>query len=557
MHQTFTMKKLSVLFLILTVSAFNAQVISGTIISKNENQPVPYVKIGVEKETNGTISDGKGNFAIDLTGLNPQQKVKIEVPGYELYEEAIQDFKKHDQQKVFLNEKTKTIKEIAIKPKKLVDKNWGVTTKSKSVLYFVNPAGDKARFLGETALEFNTKKRSKIKNINLNIARYISTEPVLMRYSIYSEKDGYPDKNILNEEITVELTEDMIKDGTYRLDVNDYNIWVKGKFFVGIQFLKAFNGSIKISAALFKTGFIREFYGDWKKMSIAAPAINIDVKVDKSGKDIQDAGVYSDDDISQSWITDNSKNIEEANQSIYGKNDSAGKYLKLKDTDLYYEVYGEGKPLVLLHGNSGSIKDFYKQIPVLSKQYKVIAVDTRGQGRSKDTSKKDFTYKLFADDVKALADNLKLDKINIVGWSDGGNTGLEFALKYPDRLNKLITIGANAFPEGVEDKLIERFTNQMKQLNDIAAKETLGERRLLKIMLTEPNISKNDLNKIKSPVLVIAGDRDVIKPDHTEFISQQVPNAEKKIYNDTTHMVPYEKPDQLNADILSFLEKNK
>ncbi|WP_157837463.1 alpha/beta fold hydrolase [Chryseobacterium sp. P1-3] len=292
-------------------------------------------------------------------------------------------------------------------------------------------------------------------------------------------------------------------------------------------------------------------------MSIAAPAINIDVKVDKSGKDIQDAGVYADDDISQSWITDNSKNIEEANQSIYGKNDSAGKYLKLKDTDLYYEVYGEGKPLVLLHGNSGSIKDFYKQIPVLSKQYKVIAVDTRGQGRSKDTSKKDFTYKLFADDVKALADNLKLDKINIVGWSDGGNTGLEFALKYPDRLNKLITIGANAFPEGVEDKLIERFTNQMKQLNDIAAKETLGERRLLKIMLTEPNISKNDLNKIKSPVLVIAGDRDVIKPDHTEFISQQIPNAEKKIYNDTTHMVPYEKPDQLNADILSFLEKNK
>lgn len=550
------MKKLSILSFILTVSVFNAQVISGTIISKNENQPVPYVKIGIEKRTTGTISDNKGNFSIDLTGLDPDQKVKIEVPGYELYEEAVREFKKHDQQKVFLNEKTKTIKEIAIKPKKLVDKNWGVTTKTKSILYFVNPVGDKAGFLGETALEFNAKKRSKIKNINLNIARYVSTEPVLMRYSIYSEKDGYPDKNILDEEITVQLTEDMIKDGTFTLDVNDHNIWVKGKFFVGINFLKAFNGNIKISAALFKTGFIREFYGDWKKMTIAAPAINIDVKMDKSGKDTKDDdGGYADDDVSQAWLADNSKNIAEADKSIYGKNDSAGKYLKLKDTDLYYEVYGTGEPLVLLHGNSGSIKDYYQQIPVLSKQYKIIAVDTRGQGKSKDTSKKDFTYKLFADDVKALADELKLDKVNIVGWSDGGNTGLEFALKYPERLNKLVTIGANAFPEGVEDKLIERFTSQMKQLNDMASGETFNERRLLKIMLTEPGISKDDLNKIKSKVLVIAGDRDVIKPDHTEFISKQIPNAEKKIYKDTTHMVPYEQPDQLNADILSFLSK--
>ncbi len=227
------MEKLNILSFILTVSVFNAQVISGTIISKNENQPVPYVKIGIEKRTTGTISDDKGNFSIDLTGLDPDQKVKIEVPGYELYEEAVREFKKHDQQKVVLNEKTKTIKEIAIKPKKLVDKNWGVTTKTKSILYFVNPVGDKAGFLGETALEFNAKKRSKIKNINLNIARYVSTEPVLMRYSIYSEKDGYPDKNILDEEITVQLTEDMIKDGTFTLDVNDHNIWVKGKFFCG------------------------------------------------------------------------------------------------------------------------------------------------------------------------------------------------------------------------------------------------------------------------------------------------------------------------------------
>lgn len=548
------MKKLNALLILFSALSLKAQVISGTIISKNENQPISYVKIGVEKKTVGTISDEKGKFSIDLSSLEPQQKIKIEVPGYELYQETVQDFKKHDQQKIFLTEKTKNIKEIAIKPKKLVDKNWGVNTKTKSVLYSVNPALNKNNFLGETALEFNAKKRSKIKNINLNIARYTSNQPVLMRYSIYSEKNGFPDKNILDEEITVELTEDMIKDGTYTLDVNDRNIWVQGKFFVGIQFLKDFDGSIKISAALFRTGFIREFYGDWQKMSIAAPAINIDVKMDKNGGNTEDENAYSYDSAG-GMFPDVSKYAEAAALTTYGKDTSAGNYLKLKDTNLYYEIYGEGEPLVLLHGNSGSIKDYYQQIPVLAKQYKVIAIDTRGQGKSVDTSEKDFTYKQFADDLKVLVDQLNLKKINIAGWSDGGNTGLEFALKYPENLNKLVTIGANAFPKGVDEKLFTYFKQQMHIIQMLNEPGRYNEIRLLNLMITEPNISKKDLNKISSPVLIIAGDKDVIKPEHTEFIAKEIPHAESKIYKDATHMIPFEKAEELNADILQFLSE--
>jgi len=550
------MKKRNTLFFLLLASSFHAQIISGTIISKNENQPVSYVKIGVEKKTTGTISDEKGNFSIDLSNLDPQQKVRIEVPGYDIYQETIQDFKKHDQQKIFLTEKTKNIKEITIKPKKLVDKNWGVNTKTKSVTYSVNPEFDKKSFLGETALEFNAKKRSKLKNINLNIASYVSTQPVLMRYSIYSEKNGFPDKNILEEEITVELTENMIKDGTYTLDVNDRNIWIQGKFFIGIQFLKDFDGRIKISAALFRTGFIREFYGDWQKMTIAAPAINIDVKMDKNGDNNPENEGGFVDDSAEALMPDVSKYVQESEQTVYGQNAAAGKYLKLQDTDLYYEIYGEGEPLILLHGNSGSIKDFYQQIPVLSKQYKVIAIDTRGQGKSIDSSKKDFTYKMFADDVKALIDQLKLNKVNITGWSDGGNTGLEFALKYPERLNKLITIGANAFPDGVDDKLTDHFENKMLVMKALKDPKKFNEQRLLNIMLTQPRIARKDLNKIGSRVLVIAGDKDVIKPEHTELIAKEIPNAELKIYSNATHMIPFENADQLNTDILNFLGKS-
>ncbi|WP_313089975.1 alpha/beta fold hydrolase [Chryseobacterium flavum] len=548
------MKISHTLFFLLLAITIQAQVISGTVIAKNENQPIPYVKVGIEKNSAGTISDEKGNFSIDLSNVDSQQIIKIEVPGYNLYQETVQNFKQHHQQKIFLTEKTRNIKEVTIKPKKLVDKNWGVNTKTKSVIYFVNPELDKKDFLGETALEFKAKKRSKIKNINLNVASYASVQPVLMRYSIYNEKNGFPDKNILEEEITVALTEDMIKDGTFTLDVNDRNIWVQGKFFIGIQFLKDFDGRIKISAALFRTGFIRKFYGDWQKMTIAAPAINIDVKMDKNGSNHQDENEFSDD--KDFLISDVSKYAEESERTDYGRNIFTGNILKLKDAELYYEVYGEGEPLILLHGNSGSIKDFYQQIPVFSKQYKVIALDTRGQGRSLDSSKKDYTYTLFADDVKAVADHLKIDKINIAGWSDGGNTGLEFALKYPDNLHKLIIIGANAFPGGVEEKITNTFINQMTRLKQLNVPESFNERRLLKIMLTEPRISQKDLNKIKSTVLVIAGDRDVIKKEHTEFIAKQLPFAKLKIYKDASHMIPFEKADQLNADIMDFLGKN-
>ncbi|WP_051884481.1 alpha/beta fold hydrolase [Chryseobacterium luteum] len=548
------MKKLNALFLLLAVSSFSAQVISGTVISKNENQPVPYVKIGVEKENAGTVSDEKGNFSIDLSTFDPSRKLKIEVPGYELYTETVQNFRKQDRQQIFLKEKVKDIKEVSIKVKKLVDKNWGVNTKTKNVLYSVNPKFKKEDFLGETALEFNASKRSKIKNINLNIASYTSDKPVLMRYSIYTEKDGFPDKNILDEDITVELTQDMIKDGTYTLDVNEHNIWVQGKFFIGIQFLKEFDGRISISAALFRTGFIRKFYGDWQKMTLAAPAINIDVKVDKSAKNSKDEAAASGDDLEE-LIPDVSQYNIEAGNSVYGKNDSSGSYLQLKNTKLYYEVYGEGEPLFLLHGNSGSIQDFYQQVPVLSKKFKVIAIDTRGQGRSTDTSRTDFTYTQFADDIKALADNLGLKKINIAGWSDGGITGLEFALKYPENLNKLITIGANAFPEGVDERLVSHMKNQLLVMNAENKPEKFNERRLVTIMLKEPHISKKELSKIEIPVLVIAGDKDVIKQDHTEMMARQIPHAELKIYKNATHMIPFEKADELNEDIVKFLGK--
>ncbi|WBV61749.1 alpha/beta fold hydrolase [Chryseobacterium camelliae] len=555
------MKKLTILFLSLIAVSFNAQIVSATIFSKNENKPIPYAKVGVEKEKTGVISDENGHFSIDLSTINTTKPILIEVPGYEKYSQSVQNFKNLDGQKIFLKEKVKNIDEVKIKPKKLVDKNWGVNTKTKSVMYSVNPDIKNEDFLGETALEFSTNKKSKIKNINLNIASYTSDQPVVMRYSIYSEKNGFPDKNILDEEITVELTKEMIKDDTFTLDVNDRNIWVQGKFFVGIQFLKRFQGRITISAALFRTGYIRKFYGDWEKMTIAAPAINIDVKVDKNGKNIKDEVKESEQfsELAQNlgankWAPDLSQYTIESENSIYGKNDAAGKTVKLNNAELYYEIYGEGEPLVLLHGNGGSIQEFYKQIPELSKKFKVIAIDTRAQGKSKDFTKGDLNYKIFADDLKNVMEYLNVAKANILGWSDGGNTGLEFALKYPQYLNKLVIIGANAFPEGVEEDLLKNFKTKLRFMQLANQPENETEKRLLSLMLNEPNINKKSLHQIQSPTLVLAGENDVIKKEHTEMMAKEIPNAKLKIYPKVSHYLPFEIAEDLNKDVIDFLK---
>lgn len=241
-------------------------------------------------------------------------------------------------------------------------------------------------------------------------------------------------------------------------------------------------------------------------------------------------------------------------QSInFGKNAEAGKVLHLKDGDIYYEVYGKGEPLFLLHGNGGSIDAFSKEIPELSKHFKVIAMDTRAQGKSTDTSAEPLTYIKFADDVKALADELKLRKINILGWSDGGNTGIEFAIKYPKMSNKIITSGANVFPNGVGENEVENMKKDAERMRT----ENKPERdvRLLQLMIDEPKITKEQLNHIKAKVFVVAGENDLILRSHTEYIAKEIPNSKLKIYKGVSHGVPIERAEELSKDVIGFIKK--
>ena len=262
---------------------------------------------------------------------------------------------------------------------------------------------------------------------------------------------------------------------------------------------------------------------------------------------------------------------KEENKIDYGSNPAAGNYADVNDIRMYYEIYGEGEPLLLLHGNGGSIGNFIYQIPELSGHFKVIAVDSRGQGRTTD-SDQEITYALMATDVAALIDKLDLGKVNIVGWSDGGNIGLELAYAHPEKVLKVVTLGANytntdwmALPDSTvmdpDDSLILKISEFMKKAGEKEESLSPDPQRIPAIrvkldnlMANYPNFTPEQLNTIMVPFLIIAGDHDMISIDHTVSLYKNLPKAQLFIVPHASHLVPLENPDLINSEVIRFLE---
>ena len=214
---------------------------------------------------------------------------------------------------------------------------------------------------------------------------------------------------------------------------------------------------------------------------------------------------------------------------------------------VFYRVEGSGDPLVLLHGNGEDSSIFEEQIKAFREKYKVIAVDSRGHGKS-PRGEGEFSLKRFADD---LDDVLKAEKIrgaNILGFSDGGNVALIYALKYPGKVRSLVVSGANIFPEGLKDEVLADIKREYEEADSV------GKKELLALMKDEPRIDPKQLNAIRVPVLVTAGTDDMIKEEHTKLIAENLPVHELVIF-EGSHFVPFEKADEYNAKVLGFLAR--
>jgi pimeloyl-ACP methyl ester carboxylesterase len=239
----------------------------------------------------------------------------------------------------------------------------------------------------------------------------------------------------------------------------------------------------------------------------------------------------------------------------YGSNSAAGKTFTHDGIELYYEVYGAGEPLLLVHGNGGSIADFKAQIDHFSRRYSVIAMDSRDQGKSGDSPDR-ITYEKMTDDLAALLDHLKTGPVNVLGWSDGGIEALLLGVRHPAKVKKIAAMAANLNP-GEEAVYPEVWAMARSIMDSMPAsvKETPQGKRELKVtqmMFDEPHIAPKALEAVTAPTLVLASDHDMIRDEHTLEIYHHIPNSQLCIFPNATHMVPYDEPALFNATVERF-----
>jgi pimeloyl-ACP methyl ester carboxylesterase len=232
--------------------------------------------------------------------------------------------------------------------------------------------------------------------------------------------------------------------------------------------------------------------------------------------------------------------------------------------EMYYAVYGTGKPVLLIHGGLGSADIWANQVSDLSKDHMVIVADSRGHGRSTRNDAR-FGYDLMASDYLALLDFLKVDKVALVGWSDGGIIGLDIAMKHPERLTSLFAQAANSKIDGVKPDVMENktFATYIDNSGKIYAKLSPTPdqfdafvTQISEMWSTEPNWTDDQLKTIQTPTAIVLGDHDeAITLEHTEYMAKTIPGAELVILKDASHFAMLQDPAGYNAAVRAFIDK--
>ena len=224
------------------------------------------------------------------------------------------------------------------------------------------------------------------------------------------------------------------------------------------------------------------------------------------------------------------------------------------DIKHHYIESGSGKPLILLHGNSENGTYFKHQIEYFSKMYRVIAIDTRGHGQTPRGSAP-FTIRQFAEDLHEFFNEQKIDKADVLGFSDGGNIAMIFAMKYPEKINHLILNGANLDTSGIKRgyQIPIEFLYNVAKFRSKVTKKPNKYVEMMGLMVNDPNIRTEELKNISVKTLVIAGTKDMVTKEHTERIYHALPSAQLE-FIEGTHFIASKKPAEFNQVVEQFLQ---
>jgi pimeloyl-ACP methyl ester carboxylesterase len=259
--------------------------------------------------------------------------------------------------------------------------------------------------------------------------------------------------------------------------------------------------------------------------------------------------------ISQFSVT----NAQEVLKTPYGNNNAVGKYVKLNNANFYYEEYGKGEPLLMIHSCGTDIKAMEYQIDFFKDKYRVIIADSRGQGKS-ELKTNDLTYDLMAEDLEGLVKYLKLDSINILGWSDGGIIALKMGINNNVNIKKIVTMGANLRPDTTAintwayKQVREMHAKTLKMVkNGDISRDWKKELQFDDLLMNQPNISHSDLAKINAAVLVMIGDDDIIRNEHAVEIFNNIPKSQLCIMPGRNHGAPRNDSRVFNEISVHFL----
>ena len=239
-----------------------------------------------------------------------------------------------------------------------------------------------------------------------------------------------------------------------------------------------------------------------------------------------------------------------------------GKYLQAGNLVMYYETYGSGRPLLLFHGGLSCIDGLRHQIPFFAKYFKVIVPERPGHGHTADIPGP-YTYEALAKQAAAFMDKLCIRKARIMGYSDGANLIFPLAAKRPDLVERFISVGGNIHPSGCEPAFQKTLKKQKVKIDPrYAAYSPDGKKhyrevfeKCRRLWLTEPKWKLALLKKIKAPSLIMAGDQDMIRPEHTLAIYRSLRKSELAVIPGTGHGLLKQKPALVNAVMLEFLTK--
>ena len=563
---------LTLLLLLPTLSTFAQTTrLRGRVLEAASQRPVPFASVGVPGRAFGTVADSAGRFAFMLPD-SVRDPVVVSCVGYQGQTVPVAGLRSGAEAVIRLRAAAVPLAAVTVRPGKTRSRTTGRTGASTfmTARLYTEPGPGQDERAKEQGTVLALPADCHLRTLSLHVA-FNRFRAVTFRLHLYAVRNGRPAQPLLTQDIRFTVTQPR---GWVSVDLEPYHLYFQNRREVAatIQWLRS--EQRPDSAAGFALSAVPlpghailtrdKSQADWQ----TTPGyLSLNLTLDDYGRPASGAPTPEPDFVVPDSLrylrtlaiqTEATEAVPTAPDSVaYGSNPAAGHYLPVRGGRLYYERYGRGTPLVLLHGNGQSIAAFRYQLGELSRHHDVIALDSRAQGRSQDFTTADFSYRLFADDVSQLLDSLHLPPVDILGWSDGGNTALELARGYPARVRRLVLMGANLFPgpTALDPDLLALLGRQLREAELHPEPQSPHRARLIRLLLREPQLTFAQMAAIPGPVLVMAGAHDVILEAQTRALARSLPRGELLILPGATHYAPQEIPATFTRAVLEFLAR--